>query len=231
MQPYQEASEQILRQSDEPGKFLKETAKAGAKIAGIAGGGAILNRVAPFLNKLIPNDLAAKGLSKIDPRFGKFINGAVKEGQSLDDVMDFIRQKVSPEEEKPPRQGTEQQEDENIIQQFSPGLAGLVDKVLKSGRTIEEVEGVARSPEHKLNSTITNMEKTLGMTFYDIIRSVYGGPKRGQAQGQQQQQPQQQEQTANVPAQMQQGQPPQQQNNDLLSAIQAAQQLRQRRSK
>ncbi len=206
MQPYQEASDEIKRQSEEPAKALSAITKTAA---GLAGGSAILNRISPLLNKFIPNEMALKGLEKVDPRFGKFIKGAISKGHSVEEVRDFIQEQVSP-------QGKEQLEEENVIKQFSPKLAKLIDSSLKSGRTLEEVSGIAMSPEHKHSKTIENMEKSLGMTLYDIIRSVYGGPKRGQqpaqAEQQGQQQPQAQQQAQASPAQQQQAQQMQQAN-------------------
>lgn len=94
MQPYQEASEEIRRQANLPGNLLKKGAAIGASLYG---GGAILKRVAPLLSPLIPSGLAAKGLEKVDPRFGKFIKSAVANGSSLDDILNFIKEKTSGE--------------------------------------------------------------------------------------------------------------------------------------
>src|ERR1700722_19679494 len=83
MQPYQEATQEIKRQSQLPLKILKQGAFIGATALG---GAPILARIAPLLSKFIPEDMAIKGLSKIDPRFGKFINSAMKLGHSFEDV-------------------------------------------------------------------------------------------------------------------------------------------------
>lgn len=68
---------------------------------------------------------------------------------------------------------------ENIIAQFSPPLAQFLNQVIESGRTSIEAAGIAESPSQKFTPTIRQMEKTLGMKWYDIVRSVYGGPKLG----------------------------------------------------
>lgn len=92
-QPYQEAAEETKRQSEFPAKLLKK----GAAIAGlIAGSAPIIARIAPLLSKFIPQDMAIKGLSKVDARLGKFINSAMKLGHSFDDVKDFIGEKIQP---------------------------------------------------------------------------------------------------------------------------------------
>lgn len=146
MQPYQQANKEIRRQGELPLKTLATAGSFGAS----ALGGIALGRVLPFLSKFIPQDLAIKGLSKIDPRFGKFINKALSEGKSFEEIKDFIRNKASPEESKeiaipaenqpelspsgfPPKREQEQQEpppqqmQEQTSQQRSPldELAGI----------------------------------------------------------------------------------------------------------
>lgn len=200
MQPYQEASQEIRRQGENPLKALKTLGSVAGTAATFGAGAAIAKRVLPFLSPYISEELAIKGLSKIDPRFGNFINIAKSNGKPFEEIKDFIKQKAMGEEEQEQPSKKAEVEDENIIQQYSPKLFELVNKTLQSGRTIEEVEGIARSPENKFDKTIKNMEKSLGMTFYDIVRSVFGGPKREQKQeAQQQQAPQQQPQTSAKP--------------------------------
>jgi hypothetical protein len=93
IQPYQAATEEMKRQSQFPVKLLKKA----AGITGLALGGApILARIAPLLSKFIPEDIAIKGLTKLDPRMGKFINSAMKLGHSFDEVKDFIGEKIQP---------------------------------------------------------------------------------------------------------------------------------------
>jgi hypothetical protein len=83
MQPYQEASEEFSKQSSRPFQAAAAIAVPIAK-AGIG------KRVASFLSKYIPQDLSIKGLSKIDPRLGKFAELSMEAGHSFDEVKDFI---------------------------------------------------------------------------------------------------------------------------------------------
>jgi hypothetical protein len=92
-QPYKEEAEELNRQSELPLKLLKQ----GTKLAGYAlGGGSILSRILPLLNKFIPADIAKKGLSKVDPRMGKFVRTAEKSGSSFDEIRRFITDKIQP---------------------------------------------------------------------------------------------------------------------------------------
>lgn len=51
----------------------------------------MLSRILPLLNKVLPKNLAFKGLGKIDPRIGKFLAGATAAGYTADAALDFLR--------------------------------------------------------------------------------------------------------------------------------------------
>ncbi len=55
---------------------------------------ALISRAIPFLSKYIPFNIASKGLKKIDPRFGNFIESSVASGYTANEIMDFIREKI-----------------------------------------------------------------------------------------------------------------------------------------
>jgi hypothetical protein len=100
MQPYQKAGEEFKRQSELPLKALKTVGSIAGTAASAYAGGNIIGKVLPFLNRYIPEDLAIKGLSKIDPRFGKFINKALSAGKSFDEIKDFIKEKIETQEQE-----------------------------------------------------------------------------------------------------------------------------------
>lgn len=97
MQPYQTASDEYKRQSEIPGEVLK---KGATTALSIAGGRIALNRVLPLLSKFVPGDITTKGLTKIDPRFGKFIKSALLHGNNMDEVKEFIKEKIEPSKAK-----------------------------------------------------------------------------------------------------------------------------------
>ena len=57
---------------------------------------AMAARLMPFLNKLIPAGLAVKGISKLNPKLGAFIQNAVGTGYAAETALDYIRDKMSP---------------------------------------------------------------------------------------------------------------------------------------
>ncbi len=140
LQPYQKASQEIVRQSKAPGKLLKE----GVGLASTAiGGGAILSRVLPLLNKFVPDELASKGLEKVDPRLGKFFKGVFSKGFTVKDGLDYLRKKFlnnNQEEEEIdmsiPEQNTPNPMEENRQQT----LGKFNQKIKKPGLADEEMQ-------------------------------------------------------------------------------------------
>lgn len=55
----------------------------------------MIQKILPMLNKLIPIDLAKKGLSKIDPRIGKFLANATAAGYPINEAMDYLREQTN----------------------------------------------------------------------------------------------------------------------------------------
>lgn len=162
MQPYQQASEQIQRQGEAPFNIAK---KAGGFALGAAGGAAI-SRILPFLSPYIPENLAIKGLNKIDPRFGKFINKSMSNGQTFDEVKGFIKDKVEEEEEP--------EEERNIIQQYSPELHTFIDQEIKKGRTPVQAGALAQI-DKKFKPVIDKISKDHKTDWSKILESIYGG--------------------------------------------------------
>lgn len=115
-QPYQSAAEEEKRQAGLPLKI----AKKGAILAGsIAGGGQLL-RLLPFLNNLIPEKIARKGMEKILPDTGKFFNKAEKAGHPFEQAREFLREKLAPlaneeEENQSPSSPELQKERQRIL--------------------------------------------------------------------------------------------------------------------
>lgn len=96
MQPYQNMEEEIQRQNQLPLKDINTAFNIGSSLAGAS----LLAKGLPLVNKLIPQDLSMKGLSKISPILGKFAKKALNEGFSFDDVRDFISENAEKKKSK-----------------------------------------------------------------------------------------------------------------------------------
>ena len=198
MQPYQRASQSLQNQGAMPFKIAGQVASVAASLGAASAGASVLGKALPFLNKYIPRNLAVQGLNKIDPRFGKFIDEIEQNGYSFEDAREYIKSKlekeINPEQpqviEEPQIQEEQQNisdkeskdDSKNILMKFSPRLAQEVENYIKSGHPIEEIEKIVRSPGSKLAKNVDYIEQSLGMTFYDILRSIYGGAKRSSKQ-------------------------------------------------
>jgi hypothetical protein len=167
-QPYQEASDEIIRQSKVPGKIAKE----GIGIAATAiAGGSILGRALPFLNKFVPQDLAIKGLSKIDPRLGNFASKALSAGQDWDNISSFIKGKAEDAQEE---NSNKPKENRNIIQQYSDKLHEFLEKTIKKGLTpAQAVSLIEIYPEEQ--KAIKQIEKDHKIPFVSLVEQIYGG--------------------------------------------------------
>ena len=168
MQPYQEASQEIRRQGELPGKALKTVGSLAATAGSAYAGGSILGRVVPFLNKYIPEDLAIKGLSKIDPRFGTFIKKALSAGKSFDEVKEFITGKAEEGE-----RSEKAKESRNIIEQESPELHQFIDQEVKNGREVIQAGALAQN-DKRFKSIIDKLTKQHKTPWSSILRSIYG---------------------------------------------------------
>lgn len=198
MQPYQKASEQILKQSSEPGELLKKAGKAALSIGVSA---PIFGKVNALLNSFIPSNISAKGLSKVDSRFGKFINGVVNNGGSQDEALNFIKEKMNLESEEKSQGNAKQQQ--NIIEQYSPELNQFMNQEIQKGRSPIEAGALAQN-DKRFSQVIKKLSKDHKANWSAILESIYGGGQMAQAQqpgqpqgGQQSQQPGQQ-QSGNV---------------------------------
>lgn len=194
MQPYQRATEEIIRQGEMPKKIAQRAGSSALAAAGIASAGKPLAQKAmALINKFVPSGLAIKGLEKLDPRFKKFIDKALSYGKSEDEILDFIGQKAEegmgqePEQEKP-------KENRNIIEQYSPELHQFILDEMQGGRSPIEAGAIAsldrkgQKSFKKIIEKITNDYKT---PWSAILQSVYGV---GQSQQKTTNQPEQQQQ-------------------------------------
>lgn len=174
MQPYQEASNESNKQSYRPFQAAATTALPLGKAAF---GGKIMS----LINKHIPEGLAIKGLSKIDPRLGKFMSLGQEMGHSYDELKSFLGDKVQEGEKQ-----TAAKEERNIIEQVSPELhRHISDEVKKGMNPIKAAAGAIFGKKYE--KVIEKLEKQYKMPFQELVRQLYGSgdralPKEGFAQ-------------------------------------------------
>lgn len=94
LQPYQRASQEIQRQSSTGLNAVGQVASTAIGGAGLAGGGAILSKIIPFLSKHIPTALAIKGIQRVAPKIGKFLQASMNQGHPIEEVFTFLKDKA-----------------------------------------------------------------------------------------------------------------------------------------
>lgn len=173
MQPYQEASESVREHGELPIRAAKKLGSAALSGLGFAGGQQIIGRVLPLLSKFIPPDLATKGLSKVDPRFGQFIDKVMKSGKSFDEIREFLGDKFGGDEQPPPPP----QQQRNIVEQYSPELHQFLLGEIEKGRSpiqagaLAELESTGKKGFKKIIDKITKQHKA---PWSAILETVYG---------------------------------------------------------
>lgn len=220
MQPWQEANEQIIEQGNQPANLARRAAYTGLSAASVLAGGGLASRVLPFLNRYIPENLFKKGLEKADPRLGKFVDTALSGGKSIDEVKDFIKQKI--ESSEPEEKKTTAKSKRNIVEQYDPELHTYIDAKIKKGGNPLVVAAQAMT-HGRFAKVIKKIIKDHKAQWSDIVASIYGTGETAPMQAQ----PAQQQMQAQA-GQPQIGQPQGGQSQGsarLMEALAKAQQL------
>ncbi len=100
LRPDEKAAAHDIEKSHKFNKLLKKGVKTAGGLAIAATGVGISSKLLPFLNELIPADLALKGISKVSPKIGEFLNNGLKAGLDLKSGFEFLKDKIQPEEKK-----------------------------------------------------------------------------------------------------------------------------------
>lgn len=185
MQPYQKATEAIRSTEEYPVKLAKSLG-LNAVGAGIAGGAtkagyqavnSLLPKIGALINQHVPEAISMKGLSKIDPRFSKFIQGALDEGYSYEDLRGFLGEKISKSETQ-----SNPKDNKNVIQQYSPELHEFILGEIQQGRSPLEAGALASLDRKGKNfkKIISQIEKDYKAPFSAILETAYGGQSKAQ---------------------------------------------------
>jgi len=160
---------------------------------GAAAGGAIsagvVGKIAPFLNKYIPVDLAIKGISKVSPKLGAFLQDGLSKGLDAKEGLAFIKEKagLGGEKREEPKKEAEKK---NIVEMYSPELHQFILDQMNQGRSPLEAGALAsleKKGQKDFKKIIKKIEGDHKAPWSAILQTVYG-------QGEKAQQPQQQAQ-------------------------------------
>jgi hypothetical protein len=187
MRPDEQAEQSRISANNKRDVNIKRGAKAAATAAiGTAGAG-LIGKLTPFLSDLIPVDLAMKGIGKISPKLGEFLQAGSKRGLNVKDGIDFIKQNFSRQEKE---ENQPAQEDRNIIEQYSPELFNFIKEKIQSGKSSPTGAGIIAYANPAFKAVIDKIEKDHKVGFSQITDSIFGGGQMAQKQQRQAPQPQ-----------------------------------------
>ncbi len=179
----QKAAESLRSGEEYPLKLLQNAGLTalggGAASVGSKALGKLVPAIGALINNYVPENLAVKGLSKIDPRLGKFVQGALEEGYSFDELRNFMGEKIE-KTQKPEKQN------KNIIEQESPELHQFLDQEIRKGRKPIEAAAIAQH-DKRFSDLINKLSKKHKTPWSSIIESVFGNGDIALQENQQQQ--------------------------------------------
>jgi|SRR5665213_507302 len=214
LRPDEKANQSEIRKAKGRTEEVKSGLRQVASIGTTALGGVAASKILPFLSQYIPEELALKGINKVAPAIGRYLDNGMKSGLSLKSGLEFIKSEFArKEEQEAPK------DDRNIIQQYSPELFQFIDQQVKSGRSPLEAGAIAQH-DKRFSSAIDKLSKDHKTPWSNIVESIFGQVQ----QNQQQQQPEKMQQQPNAqqaqnPQMMQQQQQQQQSGGGLEPGV------------
>lgn len=178
MQPYQEAAQRERHRGENAIGLIKGGAQAAMGFGLANASSRLLSRAIPLLSEYVPEDLAIKGISKINQKLGNFVKSAYSEGYDRDEIKGFIENKLQKGQAK---------EGRNLIEQYSPELFTFMKERISGGETPLQAAAVA-SVSGKFKEAIGKMQKDHKTGWGRIAETVFGTGQTAQPQPQQQQQ-------------------------------------------
>ena len=178
MQPYQEATQEIIRRKKAP-LHLAATA------ASLAGGSALASKIAPFLSPYIPGNIMRKGLSKINPKLGSFIETAVNHGYGLDEIKSFISNKFDNSHEEAEKENNHEKPMQlDSLQEFEfnyPDISQALARTMQNGQSPQAAAAILKQSS-PFAQAIKKLEKDKGKNFVDYIVEIFGNMQNQTAQ-------------------------------------------------
>lgn len=168
LRPEEQALFSNIRKEQSTNRMVKGALNTAVGLGVAAFGAPVLSslgqKIMPFLNEYIPQDLAVKGISKLSPKLGEFLKQGEEAGLNVQEGLNFIKERLG--SKKP-------NENRNIIQQYSDKLNQFIENEIKKGRNPLEAAAIARTNK-EFDQIIKKMEKDHKTNWSSIIESIYG---------------------------------------------------------
>lgn len=182
MTAYLRPDEQVAQKKKESSDTMKSLLTAGTNLAG---GAYLASKVAPFLSEHLPIDLAVKGISKVAPKLGKFLDEGKRMGLDVKEGIDFIKDKMQPAKEETSKESKLS----NILGEFSPELQAFIEQEIQAGKAPDHAAASAM-PRAEFSDIIRKIEGQSKKKFTALVRELYEGKAIDQDQNQTMQSPQ-----------------------------------------
>jgi hypothetical protein len=99
MRPDEKTAQTMQNREHEWNKTIKKTGSNALKLGASLIGGGIAARILPFLSEFISPEIALKGITKVNPKIGDFLNRGMNQGLSLTEGLKYLKRQLSGEGE------------------------------------------------------------------------------------------------------------------------------------
>lgn len=185
MTSYLRPDEKSTNAQIEKSRGRDQAVKSGLKAAASAltGAGAIglSSKIAPFLSQYISPEIAVKGISKVSPKIGEFLQKGMAMGLPVQEGLDFVKENLG---------GVKQDikkgsgpKNINVLGQFSPELQQFVEEKIQSGKSPDHAAALAMN-QAELSDIVRGVEAKTKKRFTEFVREIYEGKAVDQGQSQ-----------------------------------------------
>lgn len=173
--PSEQASISRIQQEKQGERNIKSGLNLAAS-AGLAyGGTAIASKVIPFLSEHIPSYLAVKGINKISPKLGSWLEKGIEKGLPIEEGLSFLKEKLTGEPSKKKNMNL------NFIGQISPELQEYIESEIQSGKSVDHAAATAMIKPEFLEIA-KGIEQQSKKRFTALVREIYEGRAIDQGQ-------------------------------------------------
>jgi hypothetical protein len=171
-----EAADEEIRRKKKIANTIKGSIGTAVGIGTTIAGGSLASKVLPFLNNLIPEDLALKGINKISPKLGNFLSQGQEAGLDLKDGFEYLKEQLQPTSQQKEPQNQEQQQSDPLqfLSGYSPELTQFIQDQLQKGQPAKAIASLAKQ-DQKLSPVVSKIEKDTQKDFISLLEEILGG--------------------------------------------------------
>lgn len=166
MRPSEQASYSRIEQEKRGERNIKTGVNLATSAALTAGGAALASKVVPFLSEHIPSYLAVKGINKISPKIGKWLEKGIEKGLPVEEGLEFLKEKLTGKSNK--------KKAVNLIGQISPDLQDFIEGEIQGGKSADYAAATAMIKPEFLDIA-RGIEKQTKKRFTELVRELYEG--------------------------------------------------------